>query len=178
MKESSSISHTYAQHFLRNVDSNNKFLDSATLHMHIPEGAVPKDGPSAGVTMTTSLLSLALKKPVRKDLAMTGELTLTGKVLPVGGIKVTHSQQLYHTTTVSLTMLCLTYNYNQAPRFCSGAYHASMLYMNSFAECSTCSVCPLPMHNQVQTGAIELTVCMTGEDHCSQTQWCHQDHVA
>jgi len=87
MKESSSISHTYAQHFLRNVDSNNKFLDSATLHMHIPEGAVPKDGPSAGVTMTTSLLSLALKQPVRKDLAMTGELTLTGKVLPVGGIK-------------------------------------------------------------------------------------------
>lgn len=87
MKESSSISHTYAQQFLRKVDKKNKYLESAKLHMHIPEGAVPKDGPSAGVTMTTSLLSLALERPVRKDLAMTGELTLTGKVLPVGGIK-------------------------------------------------------------------------------------------
>ena len=103
MKESSSISHTYAQHFLRNVDSNNKILDSATLHMHMPEGTVPKDGPSAGVTMTTSLLPLALKKPGRKDLAMTGELTLTGKVLPVGGIKVTQPAAVSHN-------YCITHN--------------------------------------------------------------------
>jgi len=87
MKESSSIAHTYAQHFLQKIDSKNCFLNSGSLHMHIPEGATPKDGPSAGITMTTSLLSLALGKPVRDDLAMTGELTLTGKVLPVGGIK-------------------------------------------------------------------------------------------
>ena len=57
------------------------------IHLHVPEGATPKDGPSAGVTMTTALLSLAMDQPVRESIAMTGEMTLTGEVLPVGGIR-------------------------------------------------------------------------------------------
>merc|ERR1711953_1371117 len=84
---SSEIALTYARMFLREVDEPNEFLDVAAMHMNMPEGATPKDGPSAGVTMTSALLSLALDKPVLCDLAMTGELTLTGKVLRVGGIK-------------------------------------------------------------------------------------------
>merc|ERR1711871_980355 len=87
MVESSSIAHTYADQFLATIDPENPTLREAGMHMHIPEGATPKDGPSAGISMTTSLLSYALGKTVRNNLAMTGEITLTGKVLPVGGIK-------------------------------------------------------------------------------------------
>ncbi|CAJ1404468.1 unnamed protein product [Effrenium voratum] len=87
MSESSSISLTYARLFMRELDPENSFLDAANIHLHVPEGATPKDGPSAGVTMTSALLSSALEQPLREDLAMTGELTLMGKVLKVGGIK-------------------------------------------------------------------------------------------
>ncbi|KAJ3119530.1 ATP-dependent Lon protease pim1 [Physocladia obscura] len=87
MKESSTIAYTYAKAFMVQNFPHNKFFEKASVHLHVPEGATPKDGPSAGTTMTTSLLSLALDRPAKPDVAMTGELTLTGKVLKIGGLK-------------------------------------------------------------------------------------------
>eukprot|EP00596_Hydrurales_sp_CCMP1899_P000283 CAMPEP_0119035724 /NCGR_PEP_ID=MMETSP1177-20130426/2932_1 /TAXON_ID=2985 /ORGANISM="Ochromonas sp, Strain CCMP1899" /LENGTH=950 /DNA_ID=CAMNT_0006994419 /DNA_START=142 /DNA_END=2994 /DNA_ORIENTATION=- len=87
MKESVNIAYTYARQFTSKKTPENVFFKGHQLHLHVPEGAVEKDGPSAGVAMTTSLISIALDRPLRPRLAMTGELSLTGKVLPVGGIK-------------------------------------------------------------------------------------------
>eukprot|EP00957_Ditylum_brightwellii_P061029 4633006-Ditylum_brightwellii.AAC.1 len=87
MEESTQISYTVARARLAEIDEKNTYYDDNDIHMHVPEGATPKDGPSAGITMVTAMLSLALDKPIRNDLAMTGEISLTGKVLPVGGIK-------------------------------------------------------------------------------------------
>ncbi|KAK6105904.1 endopeptidase La [Brugia pahangi] len=87
MKESMRIAYTVAKNILRNHFPNNDFLDKAHIHVHVPEGATPKDGPSAGCTITSALLSLALNQPARQNVAMTGEISLTGRILPVGGIK-------------------------------------------------------------------------------------------
>ncbi|KAM2468619.1 hypothetical protein FF1_010277 [Malus domestica] len=87
MKESTQIAHTVARAILLDKDPSNAFFADSKLHLHVPAGATPKDGPSAGCTMITSMLSIAMKKPVKKDLAMTGEVTLTGKILPIGGVK-------------------------------------------------------------------------------------------
>ncbi|CAA7017160.1 unnamed protein product [Microthlaspi erraticum] len=87
MKESAQIAHTVARKIMLEKEPENQFFANAKLHLHVPAGATPKDGPSAGCTMITSLLSLATKKPVKKDLAMTGEVTLTGRILPIGGVK-------------------------------------------------------------------------------------------
>ena len=87
MKESTSIAYTFAKSLMATHFPKNKFFDKAKVHLHCPAGAVPKDGPSAGVTMTTALMSLALNRPVSPNIAMTGELTVTGKVLKIGGLK-------------------------------------------------------------------------------------------
>jgi Lon-like ATP-dependent protease len=87
MKESIEIAHTYSKAFFDQVDPSNKFLVNSHIHLHVPEGATPKDGPSAGCTIVTALVSLAKNQPIRQNVAMTGEISLTGKILPVGGIK-------------------------------------------------------------------------------------------
>uniref|UniRef100_A0A667WSM0 Lon protease homolog, mitochondrial n=1 Tax=Myripristis murdjan TaxID=586833 RepID=A0A667WSM0_9TELE len=87
MKESAKIALTFAKAFLMKQEPENNFLVNSHLHLHVPEGATPKDGPSAGCTIVTALLSLATNQPVRQNVAMTGEVSLTGKILPVGGIK-------------------------------------------------------------------------------------------
>uniref|UniRef100_A0AAX7TQP0 Lon protease homolog, mitochondrial n=1 Tax=Astatotilapia calliptera TaxID=8154 RepID=A0AAX7TQP0_ASTCA len=87
MKESAKIASTFARAFLMTQEPENHFLINSHLHLHVPEGATPKDGPSAGCTIVTALLSLAINKPVRQNVAMTGEVSLMGKILPVGGIK-------------------------------------------------------------------------------------------
>ena len=87
MVESADIAYSYVMAHLEHYGAKPDFFDERFVHIHVPAGATPKDGPSAGVTMATALLSMILNKPVRKHLAMTGELTLTGQVLPIGGVK-------------------------------------------------------------------------------------------
>lgn len=87
MKESSQIAWTYLQSNAARYAKNIPFFEKSQVHIHIPEGATPKDGPSAGITMVTALLSLLIDQPIRNNLGMTGELTLTGRVLPIGGLK-------------------------------------------------------------------------------------------
>ncbi|WP_263146778.1 endopeptidase La [Pseudomonas sp. RIT-PI-AD] len=87
MKESAEIAYSYVSSQLKRFGGDPQFFDQAFVHMHVPEGATPKDGPSAGVTMASALLSLARDQAPRKGVAMTGELTLTGQVLPIGGVR-------------------------------------------------------------------------------------------
>ena len=87
MKESASTALAYIQAHVEDLNVNQDVLENSNIHIHVPEGAVPKDGPSAGVTMLTAMVSALTKKKVKPYLAMTGEITLRGQVLPVGGIK-------------------------------------------------------------------------------------------
>ncbi len=87
MVESSEIAYSYVMGHLQEYKIPEDYFDTHFIHLHVPAGATPKDGPSAGVTMTTALLSMIMDKPVRKKLGMTGELSLTGSVLPIGGVK-------------------------------------------------------------------------------------------
>ncbi|WP_417661354.1 endopeptidase La [Pseudomonas sp.] len=87
MKESAEIAYSYISSNLKKFGGDSSFFDQAFIHLHVPEGATPKDGPSAGVTMASALLSLARNQVPKKGVAMTGELTLTGQVLPIGGVR-------------------------------------------------------------------------------------------
>lgn len=87
MKESAEIAYSYVCANLNTFGADPGFFDESFVHLHVPEGATPKDGPSAGITMATALLSLARNKRIKTNIAMTGELTLTGQVLAVGGIR-------------------------------------------------------------------------------------------
>ena len=87
MKESASIAYTCVKSLAKKYGVDIKSFEENDVHLHIPAGAVPKDGPSAGITMTTAILSAFINRKVRKDVAMTGEVTLRGRVLPIGGLK-------------------------------------------------------------------------------------------
>lgn len=87
MQESANIAYSYVSSNLARYKGDPKFFDEAFVHLHVPDGATPKDGPSAGITMATALLSLARNEKLKEQVAMTGELSLTGHVLPVGGIR-------------------------------------------------------------------------------------------
>ncbi len=87
MQESAGIAYTYIRHVAQQNGADPEFFEKNMIHLHIPEGATPKDGPSAGITMASALLSLATGKMLKKKLAMTGEMSLVGKVLPIGGLK-------------------------------------------------------------------------------------------
>ena len=103
MKESAQAAISYIRSISENYKIPEDFFQTHDIHIHIPEGAVPKDGPSAGITMTTAMLSAIIGKPVKANLAMTGEITLRGRVLAIGGLK----EKLLAAKNAGITLVCV-----------------------------------------------------------------------
>lgn len=103
MKESAMAGISYIRSISEEYGIEKEFFQEHDIHIHIPEGAVPKDGPSAGITMATAVLSAVIKRPVRADIAMTGEITLRGRVLPIGGLK----EKLLAAKTAGMKTICI-----------------------------------------------------------------------
>ncbi|MCF6298873.1 MAG: endopeptidase La [Thiomicrorhabdus sp.] len=117
MQESAGIAHSFIRAHLKHYQADSHFFDKAFIHIHVPDGATQKDGPSAGVTIATALLSLARNEPLKTSLAMTGELSLTGQVLPVGGIR----EKLIAAKRIGITTLILPdanrKDYQELPKY-------------------------------------------------------------
>ena len=87
MKESAQTALSYVRSLSQRLEIDADYFEQHDIHIHVPEGAVPKDGPSAGITIATALVSAICNKPIKKEVGMTGEITLRGRVLPIGGLK-------------------------------------------------------------------------------------------